>query len=80
MAGNKVGVIYLLLLSSAILLVFNPEIASAKVSPQYCTQDAGYMTCPSSGNKQLNPPCNCCLAPKGCTVYHANGTAICTGT
>jgi hypothetical protein len=33
-----------------------------------------YMTCPSTGRKQLEPACNCCLAgEKGCVIYFSNG-------
>ncbi|CAB4267501.1 unnamed protein product [Prunus armeniaca] len=63
---------------SSILLGINPS--TAKICPQYCTDQAGYMTCPSSGNTQLLPSCNCCLAPAGCTIYRADGTSVCTGT
>ncbi|XP_062165216.1 proteinase inhibitor PSI-1.2-like [Alnus glutinosa] len=81
MAGNKLGVLHLLLLCGAILLSVNPETARAKLCPQICTADIAYMTCPSSGNEHLTPPaCNCCFAGEGCTLYYADGTAICTGT
>jgi len=64
--------------AGTILLSVNPATVRAIVCPNVCMDYAGYMTCPSSGIKQLNPPCNCCYAPKGCTIYHASRTPICT--
>ncbi|CAL8997822.1 unnamed protein product [Prunus brigantina] len=79
MARDKnIGPMVLLLVFGSILLGINPS--TAKICPQYCTGQAGYMTCPSSGNTQLSPSCNCCLAPAGCTIYRADGTSVCTGT
>lgn len=52
-------------------------MAVAKICPNYCTEAAAYMTCPSSGDEHLSPSCNCCLAPTGCTLYKADGTKLC---
>nr|TKS06994.1 hypothetical protein D5086_0000117030 [Populus alba] len=47
----------------------------AKACPLYCL-DVDYMTCESSGDKKLNSACNCCLAPKNCTLHLADGRMI----
>lgn len=49
--------------------------AVAKACPLYCLE-VDYMTCPSSGDKKLDPKCNCCLAPKGCTLHLSSGTSM----
>ncbi|GMH24314.1 hypothetical protein Nepgr_026157 [Nepenthes gracilis] len=46
----------------------------AKACPQYCLQVA-YMTCPSSGEKRLPGRCNCCMAPKNCTLHLCDGSS-----
>ncbi|KAG2691265.1 hypothetical protein I3843_08G002000 [Carya illinoinensis] len=76
------GLTVLLLVYGAILLgSINPQIKnfmimSVKACPLYCL-DVEYMTCPSSGEKiKLNPSCNCCLAPKNCTLHLADGTSV----
>ncbi|KAL4196819.1 hypothetical protein AMTRI_Chr04g248120 [Amborella trichopoda] len=43
--------------------------------PLYCL-DVGYMTCPSSGLQRLPGKCNCCLAPKGCTLHLRDGSLL----
>nr|CAB3476683.1 unnamed protein product [Digitaria exilis] len=48
-------------------------IAVAAACPDYCLE-VDYMTCPSSGAEQLPASCNCCLAPKGCTLHLSDGT------
>ncbi|KAG8633423.1 hypothetical protein MANES_18G104000v8 [Manihot esculenta] len=45
------------------------------VCPLYCL-DVDYMTCPSSGEEKLSPSCNCCLAPKNCTLHLSDGSSI----
>ncbi|GMY29442.1 proteinase inhibitor PSI-1.2 [Fagus crenata] len=65
----------LLVLYGAILLGMNPEEMSAKACPLYCL-DVEYMTCQSSGEKKLNPKCNCCLAPKNCTLHLVDGNSV----
>ncbi|OEL14265.1 hypothetical protein BAE44_0024717 [Dichanthelium oligosanthes] len=44
----------------------------AVVCPLYCLQ-VDYVTCPSSGSEKLPARCNCCLAPKGCTLHLSDG-------
>jgi hypothetical protein len=66
-----------------ILLSINPTTVSARtICPLYpcMASTSGYMICPSSASTQLNPPCNCCYAPKGCTIYYASGTSMCMAT
>jgi hypothetical protein len=44
-----------------------------KICPLY-REAAKYMTCLSTGRKQLKPACNCCVtAEKGCIIYLSNG-------
>ncbi|KAG8633421.1 hypothetical protein MANES_18G103800v8 [Manihot esculenta] len=43
--------------------------------PLYCL-DVDYMTCPSSGEEKLSPSCNCCLAPKNCTLHLSDGSSL----
>ncbi|KAK9162057.1 hypothetical protein Syun_002959 [Stephania yunnanensis] len=60
------------------LVVMNYEEGS-KVAVQACPQfclDVSYMTCQSSGAQHLPPKCNCCFAPKGCTLHHSDGTSL----
>ncbi|KAG6737860.1 hypothetical protein POTOM_059391 [Populus tomentosa] len=47
----------------------------AKACPLYCL-DVDYMTCESSGDKKLDSACNCCLAPKNCTLHLADGRMV----
>ncbi|GMP47976.1 hypothetical protein CsSME_00015494 [Camellia sinensis var. sinensis] len=62
MAANRVGVLFVFIVC---------------VCPLNC-KAADYMTCDSTGEERLSPPCNCCLAGKGCTIYYPDGTsAIC---
>ncbi|CAJ2655363.1 unnamed protein product [Trifolium pratense] len=74
----KVETILLVFICGAIILGGNLKIVDAKICPQICYDSAAYMTCPSSGDEHLNPPCNCCLASTGCTLYRGDGTPICT--
>ncbi|CAL5387744.1 unnamed protein product [Camellia sinensis] len=77
MAANRVGVLFVFIVCGVFLLGAKPELASAKVCPLNC-EAADYMTCDSTGEERLSPPCNCCLAGKGCTIYYPDGTsAIC---
>ncbi|KAK4284962.1 hypothetical protein QN277_001722 [Acacia crassicarpa] len=73
---NK-AIFTLFLIFGAMVVDENVKMVSGKLCPQIC-YDAGYMTCPCSGNQHLSPSCNCCMAPTGCTIYNANGTPICT--
>ncbi|EEF40638.1 proteinase inhibitor type-2 [Ricinus communis] len=70
MATYKVA-LALLLLYGAISL----QATSGKACPLYCL-DVEYMTCQSSGDEKLNPSCNCCLAPKNCTLHLSDGTSL----
>ncbi|CAK8575281.1 unnamed protein product [Lathyrus sativus] len=76
----KIGTILLFFLCGAILLGDNLKTVDAKICPQFCYVDRSYMTCPSSGNQHLTPPCNCCLASTGCTIYKKDGTSLCTAS
>ncbi|KAK9758166.1 hypothetical protein RND81_01G212000 [Saponaria officinalis] len=74
MASKKLGLI--VLLAFGIILMNKIEIMEAqeedKVCPLIC-YEAKYMTCLKMGDKHLEPVCNCCLAPKGCTLHLQNG-------
>ncbi|WJX43476.1 hypothetical protein P8452_30568 [Trifolium repens] len=77
----KVETILLVFVCGAILLGGNLKIVDAqKICPQFCYDSRSYMTCPSSGDQHLNPPCNCCLASTGCTIYGVDETPLCTAT
>ncbi|KAI4320198.1 hypothetical protein MLD38_033704 [Melastoma candidum] len=71
MATGKACGILLLLVCSVMIL---GENSIAKACPQDCL-DVSYMTCPPSGDQQ-RPSCNCCVAPKGCTLYLSDGSGI----
>ncbi|CAK7344855.1 unnamed protein product [Dovyalis caffra] len=77
MAGARLitaNAMVLLLLESAVLLgATGDKVMSAKACPLYCL-DVDYMTCKSSGDTKLNSVCNCCLAPKNCTLHLADGS------
>ncbi|KAF9661594.1 hypothetical protein SADUNF_Sadunf19G0085000 [Salix dunnii] len=64
----------LLLLGVVLLGAFGGDLI-AKACPQYCL-DVDYMTCKSSGDKKLDSACNCCLAPKNCTLHLADGSLV----
>ncbi|CAJ2655365.1 unnamed protein product [Trifolium pratense] len=75
----KVETILLVFICGAILLGGNLKTIDAqKFCPQFCYDERSYMTCTSSGDEHLSPPCNCCLASTGCTIYTADGTPLCT--
>ncbi|GLT64540.1 hypothetical protein SLA2020_370260 [Shorea laevis] len=70
MASTKeVSILLLLILYAAMRTP-----ANAQACPHFCL-DAQYMTCESSGEEKLKPACNCCVAPKNCTIYLADGTS-----
>ncbi|CAI0396581.1 unnamed protein product [Linum tenue] len=56
---------------------------AARICPMYCL-DVAYMTCNNSSSsssnnstdEHLRPACNCCLAPKNCTLHLANGSSM----
>ncbi|XP_017228338.1 proteinase inhibitor PSI-1.2 [Daucus carota subsp. sativus] len=66
------GIFFLVLLASGMLLEAG---GVAKACYLYCLQ-VDYMTCPSSGEEKLEPKCNCCLAPKGCTLHLSGGSSM----
>ncbi|KAL6636958.1 hypothetical protein ACP70R_024530 [Stipagrostis hirtigluma subsp. patula] len=52
------------------------EVQARKLCPMICP-DVKYMTCPSTGDEQLEPACNCCLVDEdGCTIYLITGEAV----
>ena len=51
----------------------SPKSFAAKACPLYCL-DVDYMTCVSSGEEKLKAACNCCLAPKNCTLHLVDGS------
>ncbi|KAJ1283075.1 hypothetical protein BS78_03G100500 [Paspalum vaginatum] len=74
MASSRLSTTCALLLIGALLLGQEGGMEGAAVAcPQYCL-DVDYVTCPSSGSQQLPARCNCCLAPKGCTLHLSDGT------
>ncbi|KAJ9167188.1 hypothetical protein P3X46_021856 [Hevea brasiliensis] len=75
MGGFRAGVILLLFLYGTISLGIIPGSGRAIACPLYCL-DVDYMTCQSSGDKKLSPRCNCCLAPKNCTLHLSDGTSL----
>ncbi|XP_024026650.1 uncharacterized protein LOC21408157 isoform X1 [Morus notabilis] len=75
-ATNKLSTTLLLLLVIATAFVGLQSanyVKAQKICPQYCL-DVEYMTCGSSCER-LEPKCNCCLAPEGCTLHLADGTS-----
>ncbi|KDP42393.1 hypothetical protein JCGZ_02450 [Jatropha curcas] len=70
MANSKLLVLPLLILYGIIA-----ASVRAEACPLYCL-DVEYMTCESSGEEKLSPRCNCCLAPKNCTLHLSDGTSI----
>ncbi|XP_038984919.1 proteinase inhibitor PSI-1.2 [Phoenix dactylifera] len=75
MACTRLPVVMLLLLTGTVLFGELQSSIGAVLCPQYCL-DVDYMTCTSSGNKKLPSKCNCCLAPKGCTLHLSDGTEL----
>ncbi|CDP10660.1 unnamed protein product [Coffea canephora] len=73
MAISRINGVMAILLCGMILLSSNVEVKVVEACPQYCL-DVEYMTCGNSETK-LPPRCNCCLAPKGCTLHLADGTS-----
>ncbi|EFH63669.1 serine-type endopeptidase inhibitor [Arabidopsis lyrata subsp. lyrata] len=67
-----------LIVAGAILGGVIPGVTTTKTAiacPLYCLQ-VEYMTCRSSGEEKLPPKCNCCLAPKNCTLHLSDSTSI----
>ncbi|XP_051230435.1 uncharacterized protein [Lolium perenne] len=76
MASNKLALPVALLLCG-LMAIGSLQTTDAEFCPTYDCQVAKYMTCPSSGSRQLFPACNCCFArnmEKGCIIYYNNGT------
>ncbi|CAD6232292.1 unnamed protein product [Miscanthus lutarioriparius] len=75
MAASRFYVTCALLLIGVVLLGQQGQegIEGAVACPQYCLE-VDYVTCPSSGSEKLPTRCNCCLAPKGCTLHLSDGT------
>ncbi|XP_059630327.1 uncharacterized protein LOC132273382 [Cornus florida] len=75
MAATRVGNMALLLvLFGVVLLGNNMAHGIVRPCPLICL-GADYMTCTSSGAEKLSPSCNCCMAPKDCTLHFADGTS-----
>ncbi|KAK4741048.1 hypothetical protein SAY87_024636 [Trapa incisa] len=77
MGGRNAYLVVLLVVFGAFLLENNNKVfvTSTTACLQYCL-DVDYMTCPSTGEEQLSPRCNCCMAPQGCTLHLSDGTSI----
>ncbi|KAM0940970.1 putative proteinase inhibitor I20 [Dioscorea sansibarensis] len=76
MAPTKFSIFLLLILSGMILFHGNKcGCMAVSACPQYCLEVA-YMTCTSSGNKQLPGRCNCCFASKDCTLHLSDGSQV----
>ncbi|XP_045828859.1 proteinase inhibitor PSI-1.2-like [Trifolium pratense] len=73
----KGAAIILVFVCGAILLGGNMDIVDAegKFCPEVCYFPE-YMLCPPS-RTPLKPPCNCCFAPSGCSLYRIDGSLIC---
>ncbi|KAH7672016.1 Proteinase inhibitor I20 protein [Dioscorea alata] len=76
MASSKFSIFLLLILSGMILFQDNKSgCMGVTACPQYCLEVA-YMTCTSSGSQKLTGKCNCCLAPKDCTLHLSDGSQV----
>ncbi|KAK9095877.1 hypothetical protein Sjap_021374 [Stephania japonica] len=76
MAPHKLSALLLFVLGVSMLAVnYQGSRVAVQACPQFCL-DVSYMTCPSSGAKHLPPRCNCCMAPKGCTLHLSDGTSL----
>ncbi|XP_043809024.1 proteinase inhibitor PSI-1.2 [Manihot esculenta] len=71
--GGVRAALMLLFFYGSISIGMSPGRAIA--CPLYCL-DVDYMTCPSSGEEKLSPSCNCCLAPKNCTLHLSDGSSL----
>ncbi|XP_057977950.1 uncharacterized protein LOC131164632 [Malania oleifera] len=68
-------VMVLLLLCGLMLMGETSARELAEACPLFCLQ-VDYMTCATSGDQRLKGSCNCCLAPKNCTLHLTNGNNI----
>nr|XP_051230436.1 proteinase inhibitor PSI-1.2-like [Lolium perenne] len=76
MASTTIALPVALLLCGFMVIgsIHSTEPTEGKICPLFCMVGRNYMTCPSTGRKQLEPACNCCLAgEKGCVIYFSNG-------
>ncbi|PIN00800.1 hypothetical protein CDL12_26698 [Handroanthus impetiginosus] len=73
-AGSRLQ--FLTILIYGILLVGINIVSSVKACPLYCL-DVVSMTC--NGTEVNFTSCNCCLAPKGCTLHLADGGSVYCG-
>ncbi|XP_047088543.1 proteinase inhibitor PSI-1.2 [Lolium rigidum] len=76
MASSRLALPVALLLCGFLVIgsIHSTGAAEGKICPLFCMVGRKYMTCPSTGCKQLEPACNCCLAgEKGCVIYFSNG-------
>ncbi|XP_022719793.1 uncharacterized protein LOC111277662 isoform X2 [Durio zibethinus] len=69
--ARKVGILVLFLL----YVLSSSANVEAKVCPFYCL-DVVYMTCKASSDEKLKAECNCCLAPKDCTLHLSDGSSV----
>ncbi|EHA8588615.1 putative proteinase inhibitor PSI-1.2 [Cocos nucifera] len=77
MACTKLPVMMLLLLSGMVLFAeLQSSTGGVMACPQYCLVDVEYVTCTSSGDQKLPARCNCCNAPKDCTLHLSDGTRV----
>ncbi|CAM0876050.1 unnamed protein product [Alopecurus aequalis] len=75
MASSKLALPVALLL--CVFMALGSMQTAEGVVCQFDCNLAKYMTCPSTGSKQLFPACNCCFAnnmEKGCVILLNNGT------
>uniref|UniRef100_A0A1J3ILC6 Uncharacterized protein n=3 Tax=Noccaea caerulescens TaxID=107243 RepID=A0A1J3ILC6_NOCCA len=78
MATYKIWVMSLIIIGAVLVGGVIPGVTTTKTAiacPLYCLQ-VEYMTCLSSGDDKLPPRCNCCLAPKNCTLHLSDSTSI----
>ncbi|KAI4320200.1 hypothetical protein MLD38_033706 [Melastoma candidum] len=75
MATGKACGMLLLLACAASILLGNLAVGVVEPCPLVCL-DVSYVTCPSSGNQQLSPSCNCCRLQKGCILHLSDGSTV----
>ncbi|KAJ8769859.1 hypothetical protein K2173_008941 [Erythroxylum novogranatense] len=73
--GSYKAIFALLILYGIASTDVGSGVVAAKACPLYCLE-VDYMTCQSSGYQKLPPRCNCCLAPKNCTLHLTGGTSV----
>ncbi|PIN00801.1 hypothetical protein CDL12_26699 [Handroanthus impetiginosus] len=70
-AGLRFQLLSILIYACVISVGIN--MVSSKACPLYCL-DVVSMTC--NGTEVNFTRCNCCLAPKGCTLHLADGRSV----